>query len=100
MGETQLAPHFDVRSESIEVSVPVGTSASAVAPTADNVVPCTADQTEQTAKAFYKGDDRARPTVDKPGVINRATAHALARPDAVDSGANYEYYIMNVPRGF
>lgn len=55
VGETQLAPYFDVRSESIEVSVPVGTSPSAVAPTADNVVPCTADQTEQTAKAFYKG---------------------------------------------
>lgn len=51
-------------------------------------------------EASHINDDRARSTVDKPGVINRATAHALARPDAVDSGANYEYYIMNVPRGF
>lgn len=39
-------------------------------------------------------------TVDYPEVINRGTAHALDRTQAVNSGANYEYYIMDVPRGF
>jgi hypothetical protein len=51
-------------------------------------------------EASHIDDARARPTVDHDGVINRATAHALDRPRAVHSGANYEYYVMNVPLGF
>lgn len=51
-------------------------------------------------EASHIDDSRGRPTVDHDGVINRATAHALDRSRAVDSGANYEYYMMNVPLGF
>lgn len=47
----------------------------------------------------HKVDTYAEPTVDFPGVNNRATAHALGRHSAVRSGANYEYFIMDVPLG-
>lgn len=47
----------------------------------------------------HRVDTYASPTADFPGVKNRATAHALNRHSAVRSGANYEYFIMNVPLG-
>lgn len=47
----------------------------------------------------HRPDGEAVPTRDFPGVENRATAHALDRYRAVRSGANYEYFIMNVPLG-
>jgi len=47
----------------------------------------------------HRPDGYAIPTQDFPGVKNRATAHALDRTSAVRSGANYEYFIMNVPLG-
>lgn len=50
-------------------------------------------------EASHLGDARARPTIDQPGVVNRATSHALDRHRAADSGANYEYYVVNVPLG-
>jgi hypothetical protein len=47
----------------------------------------------------HRPDGYAIPTQDFPNVKNRATAHALDRTSAVRSGANYEYFIMNVPLG-
>jgi hypothetical protein len=47
----------------------------------------------------HRPDSYALPTQDFFGVKNRATAHALERWRAVRSGANYEYFIMNVPLG-
>jgi hypothetical protein len=47
----------------------------------------------------HRPDGYAIPTQDFPNVRNRATAHALDRTSAVRSGANYEYFIMNVPLG-
>jgi hypothetical protein len=47
----------------------------------------------------HRPDGYAIPTLDFPGVKNRATAHALDRTSAVRSGANYEYFIMDVPLG-
>lgn len=47
----------------------------------------------------HQADADAPATIDIKGVTNRATAHRLSRPQAVQSGANYEYFIMNVPLG-
>ena len=38
-------------------------------------------------------------TADLDGVTDRASAHKLSRYNAARSGANYEYFIMNVPLG-
>lgn len=47
----------------------------------------------------HQDDGNAKGTVDVHGVSNRATAHALQRPLAVTSAANYEYFITNAPLG-
>ncbi|MGN6092408.1 MAG: hypothetical protein ACTHOL_08660 [Luteibacter jiangsuensis] len=47
----------------------------------------------------HQNDEIASGTVDLPGVTNRASAHALPRPSAVTSAANYEYFITNTPLG-
>ena len=47
----------------------------------------------------HRPDGYATPTQDFPNVKNRATANALDRTSAVRSGANYEYFIMDVPLG-
>lgn len=57
----------------------------------------------QTATLIHEAthivDQHGPATVDIPGVTSRATAHALDRPKAVISGANYEYFIANTPLG-
>ena len=47
----------------------------------------------------HQNDDIASGTVDLDGIRSRAKAHALPRPSAVTSAANYEYFIMDTPLG-
>ncbi|UPG89630.1 hypothetical protein L2Y96_19915 [Luteibacter aegosomaticola] len=57
----------------------------------------------QTATLIHEAshivDGYGPSTVDLPGVYSRETAHALPRPEAVRSAANYEYFIANTPLG-
>jgi hypothetical protein len=47
----------------------------------------------------HQADSIARATVDLPGVNNRNDAHRLERPKAVQSAANYEYFITDTQLG-
>lgn len=50
-------------------------------------------------EASHIVDSQGPATVDLKDVTSRAAAHALARPSAVISAANYEYYLVDVPLG-
>lgn len=47
----------------------------------------------------HQNDDMAKGTVDIEGIRDRASAHALPRSSAVQSAANYEYFITDTPLG-
>jgi hypothetical protein len=55
--------------------------------------------TSQAGTIVHEVTHQADGTADLDGVTDRASAHKLSRYNAARSGANYEYFIMNVPLG-